>query len=152
MALRIDITDDKGVTTQYHKIKSFEYDGKELTVKLASYVTKAMRDAEKAVIDTNNLALQYDENVETLRTELDTLSSQLTPEGKGEPEVVARAIELTDEVNTLVLNTERPIYAPETDKYYTETEIKIEYFEPLTLEAIYDKIATDERYATTKKI
>ena len=152
MALRIDITDDKGVTTQYHKIKSFEYDGKELTVKLASYVTKAMRDAEKAVIDQNKLALEYDTNIETLRTELDSLSSQLTPEGKGEPEVVARAVELTEEVNSLVLTTERPVYQDELEKYCAETEIKIEYFEPLTLEGIYDKIATDERYATAQKI
>lgn len=152
MALKLDITDEKGVKTRYHKIKSFEYDGKELTVKLTSYVNQAVRDAEKNEKETFENAVEYDKRTDELRKELDTLSKQLTPEGKGEPEIVAKAVELSNEVNERVTNPDRPQYLELKDKSYNETEIKMEYFEPLTLEAIYDKLSTGDKYANAEKI
>lgn len=152
MALKLDITDDKGVKTRYHKIKSLEYDGEELKIRLVSYVNQAVRDAEKLAKETTKQAFEYDKRTEEIRKELDTLSSQLTPDGKGEPEVVARAVELSNEVNERVTNPDRPQYQEATEKSYNETEIKMEYFEPLTLEAIYDKLATGDKYANAEKI
>ena len=152
MALKIDITDDKGVKTRYHKIKSFEYQGESLNVKLTSYVNQATRDAEKLAKEMNVQAREYDERTDELRAELDSVSKQLTPDGKGEPEVVARAIELSNEVNERVSNPSRPTYQSETDKYYTETAVELEYFEPLSIDAIYTKIAEKSQYSGAEKI
>lgn len=152
MALKIDITDDKGVKTRYHRIKSFRYSPDELIVTLASYVNQSTRDAEKEAIDGNRLAEQYDATTEELRNELDNLSSQLSPNGEGDPEVIARIKELSTEVNERVTNTNRPQYSQVVDKSYDTYDVNLPYFEPLTLDGIYAKLAVEGRYTGAESI
>lgn len=152
MALKIDITDEKGVKTRYHKIKSFTYDGDLLKITLASYVNQGTRDAEKSAVDGNSLARQYDTTTEELRAELDSLSAQLQPSGEGEPDVIAKIQELSQQVNDRVLNPDRPNYATVTDKYYDTYDVDLHYFEPLSLEAIYAKLSLEGRYSGAETI
>lgn len=152
MALKIDITDDKGVKTRYHKIKSFTYEDGKITVKLASYVNQSTRDAEKNAVDGNALASQFDATTEQIRNELDQLSSQLSPNGEGDKDVIARIKELSEEVNTRVADPNRPRYTQVVDRFYDEAEVELAYFEPLTLEGIYAKLSTEGRYTGAESI
>lgn len=152
MALKIDITDEKGVKTRYHKIKSFEYKDGYLKVTITSYVNQTTRDAERSAIEENKQAEIYDNNVEQLRAELDHLSAQLSPNGEGDADVITRVKELSQQVNDLVSNPDRPTYQPPTDKYYSEQEVNLPYFEPLTLDGIYQVLASEGRYGGAESI
>lgn len=152
MALKIDITDEKGVKVRYHKIKSFKYADGNLKITLASYVNQATRDAEKIASDSNVLAEQYDATTDQIRAELDSYSAQLTPNGEGDPEVIAKIQELSQQVNDRVANPDRPTYTQVADKYYDTYDTELPYFEPLSLENIYAKLSVEGRYAGAESI
>lgn len=153
MALKIEITDEKGVKTRYHKIRGFIYNGDVLTVRLISYVNQTIRDAEKDKTENNAQAIAYDKNLDAKRRELDELSKQVSPSGEGEDDVIARIKELSAEVNDLASNPNRPQYQSLFNNFYDEVELDIAYFEPLSLEAIYKKLAQEtNRYKGAESI
>ena len=152
MALKIDITDEKGVKTRYHKIKKFEYKDGVLLVKMSSYVNQATRDAEKEAVEINRQALQYDRTTDELRDELDQLGSQITPNGEGDEDIINRVKELSNEVNERVTNPNRPQYVDLVDKAYGETDVELPYFEPLTFDGIYAKLSTGGRYTGAESV
>lgn len=152
MALKIDITDEKGVKTRYHKIKTFTFNGTNLTVQLSSYVNQAVRDAEKQAVDNNKLAEQYDNDTNDLRAELDRLSAQIQSTDDPDPAVVDRAKELSDTLASRATAQDRPVYATVTDRHYSEITVEVDYFEPLTIDGIYAKLATEGRYAGAESI
>lgn len=141
MALALDITDNKGVKTRYHAIRSFEYKDGRLSVKLYSYVNQATRDSEKIASSQNAQAQAYEDNLQALRSELDSLI------GKTDEESVARVSELSEQINTLTLDPERPNFVEVVDTHYAEDEVKLDYFEPITTEALYNKISASGRYS-----
>ena len=152
MALKIDITDGKGVKTRYHKIKSFTYEDGVVTVTMTSYVNQTTRDAEKKAKESAAAAEKYDQDTEALRRELDQLSAQLQPNGEGDPEVAARIKELSGQVNERVSNPNRPQYLPPVENEYDEQEVKLAWFEPMTMDALYQALTTLERYAGAEAI
>ena len=138
MALQKDITDAKGVKTRYHAIKAFSCDEKEIKITIRSYTTKTTREAEKKAIENNILATNYEKQITDLTTELDNLL------GATEPEKLARIDFLTNEINRLSLAENRPRLVEVEDRFYSEMEIAIPYFEPISVELLYDKICERE--------
>lgn len=152
MALKVDITDDKGVKTRYHRIEAFTYRDGKLKVSVRGYVNQTTRDAEKLAVESNQQALQYDMDTEDMRNQLDNLSAQLQPNGEGDPEVIAQIQELSAQVNERVSNQARPLYSQVVDKYYDESEVELDWFEPLTMESLYAALAQTERYLGAESI
>lgn len=152
MALKIELTDEKGVKVRYLKIHEYKGNSEKITVTLRSYVNQATRDAESQAVEQNRLASEYDANLDKLRSELDSLSSQLQPNGEGDEEVRARIAELTKEVNSLTLDADRPSYVEEQDRYYSEQEVELDYFEPISLSALYKAISELPEYAGAEQV
>ena len=138
MALQKDITDSKGVKTRYHAIKNFACDGEKINIKIRSYTTKAVREAEKEAIDNNIATKKYNQKIADLSAELDGLVG-LTDEVS-----TARIVELTKEINRLSLAKDRPQYTETPERFYSEMEIAMPYFEPISLDLLYDKICQRE--------
>lgn len=149
MALKKEITDNRGVKTRYHSIVSFVCNKKVIVLRVYSYVNQVMRDSEKAVDTQNQKALEYDEATDALRAELDSQSAKLVA---GDESVRKRIVELTDEVNERTLNPDRPQQANYEAKHYSEMEIVIDYFEPITMEGLYDKLAETTQYGGSEKV
>lgn len=141
MAIKLDITDDRGVVTNYHTIKSFAYEDGKLSVKLNSYVDESMRDKEKDTKKQNIDAEKYDEKIQKVQKQLD--------KHVGVDSDVARkkAVELTKKLNDMTLGDDRPKYSKERDLYCATNDIELEYFEPITLEAIYNKLNEQEIFS-----
>lgn len=140
MALKLDITDEKGVKTRYHAVKSYQLKDSQLEVTVKSWVNLETRDAERLGEANNADAKAYDAETETLRQELDALSAQLA---NGDDSVQDRVVELSNQVNERTLNNERPTYLKVVDRHYTENTTVMDYFEPITLEAIYNRLTAE---------
>ena len=155
MALKIDITDGRGVKTRYSAIRSFLYERGKLKVTLYGYVNQATRDAEKqleqAVID----AEAYDLETQRLADELDVLAPKQHDPTLTEQELEALRVEvaeLTKQVNDRKLNPDRPRVEQIPDTHYSEHVIEIDYFEPLSLSGIYDRLVETDRYSGAEKV
>lgn len=144
MALAIDITDEKGVKTRYHAIKGFSCDGEVITAKLRSYVNKETRDAEQHTLENNQRVVEYERGIEERIAKLDALTAQQEDE-RDEAEIQR----LAEEINTLKLAEDKPTYQQVIDRYYSEQEVQVPYFEPFTVGALYAKIT--ETHATFTK-
>lgn len=148
MALIKDITDSKGIKTSYHKIQSFTYEDGKLVVRVASYASKGMREAEQAVEEQIQDYNDYEKETDVTRTELDKLVSKQIEGKKVDVEEVKR---LTGIVNERSFAEERPQLVEPIQTSYDIAEVELEYFEPLTLEAIYTKLSEIERYSGSNK-
>jgi hypothetical protein len=146
MALQVDITDEKGVKTRYHKIRSILFDTDNIVVTMRSYVNQATRDAEKKAVEGNALATKYDNEINDLRAQLDELSAQLQPNGEGDPAVIEQIKELSQQLNDKVSAPDRPQYYQIIDKYYNESTIELPIIDPVTLDALYVKLASVGQY------
>ena len=136
MALKKTITNSKGITTRYHKIHAFETDRKIVTVTLRSFTSDAMRRRELDAEETNRQILQRHDDIEALQNQISTLMEQNEDESKT-PEIQ----ELTEQLNTKVLDTTVPEFIVLEDLNATENKVKLEYFEPLSLENLYTRLA-----------
>lgn len=144
MAIILDITDDRGVVTNYHSIESFRYEDGKLLVSIRSYVGEDMRKKEKKTHQTNLDAKKYDKQVEEVQDELDQYV------GIPDKNAQKRAIELTKKLNELSFNEERPQHTEEQKLFCATNEIELEYFEPLSLEAIYKKLMKENIFSDSK--
>lgn len=152
MALKLDITDEKGVKVRYHAIRSFKYTPeKTLEVSLYSYVNQATRDTEKNIVEQNAAAVAYDNNLNQLRAELTKASDEIIAD-ENNADARDRAIKLTDQVNELTLSPDRPYVTEVTDTHYTEDVILLPYIEPLTLDSLYTLLASDGKYKGAESI
>lgn len=136
MAIQKDITDIKGVKTRYHILREFQTDTREITAKIRSYTTKATRDAEKAVEANNTKFFAYEEKISQLQAELDKII--------GDETQTEKIAQLSEELNALSLSEKRPVFQDFQETHYAEREVRLDYFEPLSIDAIYDKITAGE--------
>lgn len=144
MALKKDITDEKGVKTRYYRIKGIELEGGKIRVKLHSYVNQTTRDSEKNAIEQNAKAQAYQDSLNAIRAELDSLV--------GNSDEDDRVRELTDQVNAMESNPDRPAFTTIVDTHYGEDEVVIDNVETLSLEAIYEKLIADGKYAGSESV
>lgn len=149
MALKIDITDEKGVKASYHKIRGFDYKDGVLTVVLRSYVNEATRDSEKQILDGNIAFHAYNQATEDMKAELDTKSAQLA---NGDESVRERVIELSNEVNERVFSATQPQWQDPRDRYYTQSDVVLPYVEPLSVASLYTQLASDGKYSGAESI
>lgn len=152
MALKIDITDGKGVKTRYHVIRSFKYEQDNgISIEVYGYVNQATRDAEKKAVLQNENARAYDLNLDSIRQQLDEASKtyQLDQENI---EARDKAVELTENINSLALDPNRPTFVLTPETHYSVETIGIPYFEPITLEGLYSKLATEGKYVGAESI
>ena len=138
MAIQKDITDNKGVKTRYHKLDKFVACDDSITANIKSYTNASVRDAEKQAIDNNKRAIAYDAEIQTLRNKLDKAQTENVDGAKDD--FVAQ---LVDEINKKEFDTARPRLVEVVERHYSEKEFKISYFEPITQEAIYNKLMED---------
>lgn len=144
MALKLELTDNKGVKTRYYRIKSMEIEGGKIRVRLFGYVNQATRDAEKVALEKNALADAYDNNLYTLRQELNG--------SLGNEDETERIAELSSQINDLEFATDRPTRSELADTHYSEDDVVVDYFEPLTTEGVYQKVAQTDKYAGAESV
>jgi len=149
MALKIDMTDEKGVKTRYHMVRSFTYDKTNIRVSMFSYVNQATRDSEKNIIESNLVAMEYEAELNTVKSQLQELIDKLTA---GDETVREEIAILTDRLNTMTLAEDKPVYKEPIDTHYSEVEITMPYLEPLSLEALYIKLTESGIYAGAELI
>ena len=144
MALKLDITDSKGVKTRYHRICSVEFNASTIIVKLHSYVNQATRDSEKNAVDQNAKVRAYEDKINALRLEFDGLI--------GNEDETERTVELSNQINELELDPARPQYSPVVDTHYSEDEVTLPALENFTLDAVYALLTADGRYKDAEAV
>ena len=145
MGLTLDITDARGVKTCYHIIKSFEWEDCKLKIKLFSYVNQDTRNAEKQAIEQNRLVKAWTDELAKMQAELDRLI--------GNEDAVERVAELTDLINQKQLDDNRPQPVEIVERHYSEDEVELEYCgSPITLESLYQKLASEGKYKGAKSM
>lgn len=138
MALKIDITDEKGVKTRYHKITRVEFDSTSVYVTLIGFVNATLRDAEKANQDIAESYQAYQDELDTLKDQVST-----TPEGVEKDELRTK---LADKLASAPAR-------PELVKLnYNERSVTLPYFEPLSISSVYGKLAETGEYAGAENI
>lgn len=154
MALAKNITDIKGISTSYHSIASFEYKNDKLVVRLKSYLDSTTRQKEKDSQDAEKNAQTYSDSIEVARQELDELmalrSQNTNP--KKDDKFVSDIQAKTKEINDLELTPDRPSFADPVETSYRETEITIDYFEPLTIAGLYKRIVESDEFKGSEKV
>jgi hypothetical protein len=144
MALKLEVTDNKGVKARYHRVRSLEFGGGKIKVTLFGYVNQATRDSEKNALDGNAKARAYEDNLASLRAELNDII--------GNTEQEERVVELTNQINELELATDKPKFTEVVDTHYSEDEVEIDYLEAMTLEGVYTKLAESGKYGGAERI
>lgn len=151
MALKLDITDAKGVKTRYHKIKSFEVREGKVIVTMSSYVNQTMRDYEKNANENNVAYETYRQETEALQNEVDTKSNQLASDQENE-ELRNEVVELSNQLNERLMNPDKPVWVTPEDKYYADEKVELDFFEPITFESIYTKLLEDGKYVGSESV
>lgn len=151
MALKLDITDSKGVKTRYHKVKSFEVKDGKVIVTVSGYVNQAMRDYEKNATENNDTVEAYRQETERLQELVDAKSAELA-NNQDNQELHDEVVRLSNDLNARHLNPDKPVFMTPEDKYYTTEQVEINYFEPLSYEGIYGKLLELPKYSGAEKI
>ena len=151
MAIQIDITDDKGVKTRYHKIQKYTYDAEKtskadpnvktcdtMTITLRHYVNATLRDAQKNALAQNAKVDAYEKNEMDLQAQLMDLMTKNT-----DGSLDAQVESISDKLNALFIDTNRPKRVDATDKFYYEDEIEIPFSEPISQATIYDYLISN---------
>lgn len=141
MAILKKIISNKGITTEYHRISSWEIDKdkKEIKILVKHYAEDSFREEEKK-------AIQYEEELKTLNEKLNALIEANT-DGDKTDEIV----ELTNKINELTFSDDRKAY--EDLSIYEDIEIlPFNCDEEYSFEKIYNLISKTEAYTDSKKI
>lgn len=147
MAIQKKIKDNKGVEAEYHKIHLISVLEDDLLVLVRSYIDPKIRDAERKNKDDHKKLGSYIDDTSELYSQLKDLMDNPSPDKKA----IAK---LTEEINQRQAKAEKPeaVDINDVETHYDETEIHLKYFEPLTKEAIYDKLCELPQYQGGKKI
>lgn len=137
MALKKQITDEKGIITRYHKIQSFETDRRTIMIQIRSFVTDALRQKELQAEQQNTDADTAAAGIAILQAQISGLMEQNT-DGSKTDEIK----DLTEQLNTQATNQDAPRYVPVNQLHASELEVKLEYFEPISLASLYQALAT----------
>lgn len=135
MALIIDITDERGITTGYHIISEYRFTGDKIEVKLRSYKDKSIREEEKEIIRHNEQVDKFFRDYEGLKEELLQIS--------GDETKADRINDITDQINKMT-NQGMPHYLPISKKYYEERVIEVPPIEPNSRELLYKEVVAKE--------
>lgn len=135
MALIIDITDERGITTGYHIISEYKFTSDKIEVKLRSYKDKSIREEEKDIIRHNEQVDKFFKEYDALKTELSQIS--------GDESKADRIADLTDQINKMT-DQGMPHYLPTGKKYYEERTIELPPIEPNSREILYKEVAAKE--------
>jgi hypothetical protein len=135
MAIYKSVRDNKGIKTLYHKIAEFKTDGETIVVKIHSFVNADFRDKEKRAVEETLAAIERQKEIDSRQEELTALMAA-NEDGSKTDEIKQK----TDELNDLVLDENPPLISTTGELHATELEIKLTYFEPLTLAGIYEAI------------
>lgn len=139
MAIFKEITDNKGITTRYHKIQQIQTDLRVMTVSVRSFVAADFRQQEQDREAQDEARAQREQEIEDLQNQITGLVEQNTDGSKTE-----EIRELSEQVNALVLADDIPQTTYTLGQHAAELEIQIPYFEPISLETLYQKLASTE--------
>lgn len=139
MALKKDITDEKGVKTRYHKIVKLEVFATYIVVYLLGYVNASLRDAEKVDLERAEAYQLHELNLTKIKEALadSTLSSD-------------ERSNLLTELNDAIVNT--PPAPDNLQLHYAETSTIIDYFEPLSIPLVYQKLTESGDYEGAEQV
>ena len=139
MAIYKSVRNSKGIKTLYHKIARFSADGTTVKAYIQSFVNADYRDREKSTATQNIAAMERQSQIEDLQAQMNALVELNVDESKT-PEIQ----ELSEKINTLVLDPEAPMAQAPGELHASELEIVVPYFEPLTMAALYAAIAAGD--------
>lgn len=139
MAIYKSIRNNKGIKTLYHKIAKFEADGSKITVAIKSFVNADYRDRERTTESNNIAAMSRQSEIEDLQNQMNALIELNVDESKT-PEIQ----ELSEKINTIVLDPEAPALRQPGELHASELEIVVPYFEPLSMDALYSAIVAGD--------
>lgn len=139
MAIKKQITDNKGIITRYHKISGFEASTLGIRIHLLSFVNDSLRQEELAVEAENVEAAKHEEQVKNLQDQITALMEQ-NEDGSKNDEIR----EISDKVNELALDPEAPKYTESVKLHASEVSVEIPYFEPITIESLYEAITNGD--------
>jgi len=139
MAIYKAVRNEQGIKTLYHKVAKFEADGKTVKATVHSFVNANYRDKEKSVAAQNILAMERQSQIEDLQAQMNALIEQNADESKT-PEIQ----ELSEKINTLVLDPDAPVQQNVSELHASELQIEVPYVEPLSLESIYGSIVASD--------
>lgn len=139
MAIYKSVRNNQGIKTLYHKIKDFTANGDTIRVRVYSFVNADFRDKEKRAIALAEAAADRQSEINQRQSELQALMNQNTDGSKTE-EIKQKTAELND----LVLDTSDVTESVPGELHATESDITLQYFEPLTMEALYGAIVAGD--------
>lgn len=139
MAIYKSVRNRKGVKTLYHKIEKFTAEAATIKVTVHSFVNAEYRDREKSAATIGIAAMERQSQIEDLQAQMNALIELNVDEAKT-PEIQ----ELSEKINTLVLDPEAPMTREDAELFASELEITVPYFEPLTMAALYSAIVAGD--------
>lgn len=140
MALQKDIINEKGVKTDYHRISDYQVDKDNEIIKISikHYTNESYRDKEKETINFSN-------TIEEKQKRLTSLMNS-NQDGKFTQDIIL----LTNEINEMYSNGNNFL---ENSYVYTDIEeLPFEIEESYSLENLYNKLSTLEKYKDSTRV